>query len=167
MGGLGLVTVQTDNPVTEYVAPAPSSSCAPPLDVTYAAFAPPTDYVVPALVLWYIAPARAALCSSDFSEASTPMVVGSLLRSEGIAAPVFSQVHQEQIVAGETTQNFVTPMQYDAPMMTGKRVDVNRNGTPDVRQQPQFGLVPQGFATPVPHGAPVNMGTTTVTGAES
>ena len=81
------------------LAPAPSSSCAPPPDVTYAALAPLADYVAPALVNGYIAPARVALCSRDFSEASTPMVVGSLLRSEGIAAPVFSQVHQEQIVA--------------------------------------------------------------------
>ena len=39
------------------------------------------------------------------------MVVGSLLRSEGTAAPVFSQVYQERIIAGETTQNIVTPVQ--------------------------------------------------------
>ena len=110
------------------------------------------------------------------------MVVGSLLRSEGTAAPVFSQVHQEQIVAVETTQNIVTPVQYAAPTMTGTRVDVNRIGTPDVLQQPQlehmdtmtvtdadmnrhdipdflqqpqFGLAPQGYATLVLHGAPV------------
>ena len=90
------------------------------------------------------------------------MVVGSLLRSEGTAAPVFSQVHQEQIVAVETTHNIVTPVQYAAPTMTGTRVDVNRNGIPDVLQQPQFGLAPQGFATPVLHEAPVNSGTMTV-----
>ena len=146
LGAPWLVTVQTDNPVTEYVAPAPSSYCAAPvtkylaptLDVTYAALAPLTDYVAPALVIRYIAPARAALCSCDFSEASTPMVVGSLLRLEGIVAPVFSQVHQEQIVAGESTQNIITPVQYAAPTMTGTRVDVNRNGTPDVLLEPQF-----------------------------
>ena len=77
--------------------------------------------------------------------------------------------------------------------MTGTRVDVNRNGTPDVLQQPQFcltdtmtvtdvdlfrhdtpdvlqppqfGLAPQRFATLVPHGAPVNMGMTTVAGVD-
>ena len=66
----------------------------------------------------------------------TPMVVDSILRSEGTAAPVFSQAHQELIVAVETTQNNVTPVQYAAPTMTGTRVDVNRNGTPDVLQQP-------------------------------
>ena len=58
LGAHGLVTVQTDNPVTEYVAPAPSSSCAahapatkylaPIPDVTHAALAPFTDYVAPA-----------------------------------------------------------------------------------------------------------------------
>ena len=50
--------------------------------------------------------------------------------------------------------------------MTWTRVDVNRDGIPDVLPQPQFGLVPQGFATPVLHGAPVNKGMTTVTGGD-
>ena len=130
-------------PVTKYLAPTP--------DVTYAAPAPFTDYVALATVIEYIAPARAAPCSRDFSEASTPMVVDSLLRLEGIAAPVFSQVCQEQIVAGEMTQNIVEPVQHAAPMMTGTCVDVNRNGTPDVLQEPQFGVAPLGFA-------PGNMG---------
>ena len=79
LGALGLVTVQPENPVTEYVAPAPSSSCAPPRDVTYAAFAALTDFLAPALVIEYVEPACAALCSCDFSEASTPVVVGSPL----------------------------------------------------------------------------------------
>ena len=57
---------------------------------------------------------------------------------EGVAAPFFSQVHQEQIAAVETTQNNVTPAQHAAPTMTGTRVDVNRNGAPDALQQPQF-----------------------------
>ena len=85
------------------------------------------------------------------------MVVGSLLRLEGIAAPFFSQVYQEQIFAGETTQNIVTPVQYAAPTMTGTRVDVYRIDTPDVLQQHQSGLAPQGV---------VNVGTMTVTGAD-
>ena len=51
-------------------------------DVTCAALAPLTDYVAPGPVIGHIAPARAALCSRDFSEASTPMVVGSLLRRD-------------------------------------------------------------------------------------
>ena len=40
--------------------------------------------------------------------------------------------------------------------MTVTGVDMNRDGIPDVLQQPQFGLAPQGFATPVLRGAPVN-----------
>ena len=41
-------------------------------------------------------------------EASAPQVVGSSLPPfEKFAVPVYNQVHQEQIVAGETTQNIV------------------------------------------------------------
>ena len=40
-------------------------------------------------------------------EGSAPQVVGSLLPFEEFTAPVYNQVHQEQIVAGETTQNIV------------------------------------------------------------
>ena len=94
----------TDNPATEYVAPAPSSSRAAHAPVTnYLAPIPDVtfDCVAPApVMIGYIAPARAAPCSRDFSEASTPMVVGSPLRLEGFAAPFFSQVYQEQIIAG-------------------------------------------------------------------
>ena len=50
--------------------------------------------------------------------------------------------------------------------MTVTDADMNRNGIPDVLQQPQFGLAPQRFATPVLHGAPVNKGMTTVTGVD-
>ena len=50
--------------------------------------------------------------------------------------------------------------------MTVTDVDMNRNDTPDVLLQPQLGLAPQGFATLVRHGAAVNMGMTTVTGAD-
>ena len=136
--------------MTNYLAPTPDVTC---------------EYVEPAPVIGYVAPASAAPGSRDLSEASTPMVVDSPLHVEGITALYIYQV-QEQIVAGEATQNIVTPVQYAAPTMTGTRVDVNRNGTPDVLQQPQFGLAPQGFATPVLYGAPVIKGMTTVTGAD-
>ena len=50
--------------------------------------------------------------------------------------------------------------------MTVTDVDVNRDDTPDVLQQPQSGLAPQGFAAPVQHGTPVNRGTMTGTGVD-
>ena len=40
-------------------------------------------------------------------EASAPQVADSLPPYEEFTAPVYKQVHQEQIVAGETTQNIV------------------------------------------------------------
>ena len=45
--------------------------------------------------------------------------------------------------------------------MTVTDADMNRNDNPDVLQQPQFGLAPQGFPTPVLYGAPVHIGMTT------
>ena len=36
-----------------------------------------------------------------------PQVLGTLLTLAELAAPVVSQVHQEQVVAGQTTQNIV------------------------------------------------------------
>ena len=133
---LGLVTVQSYNPATEYVALAPSSCRAahPPvtnylaqtLDVTYAAFAPLTDYVQ----------LRVLMISRRLLH---QWLLAHLSVWKELLTPFFSLVYQEQIVAGETTQNIVKPVQHAAPTMTGTRVDVNRNGTPDVLQQPQFG----------------------------
>ena len=40
-------------------------------------------------------------------EASEPQVVGSLPPLEEFDEPVYNQIHQEQIAAGETTQNTV------------------------------------------------------------
>ena len=45
--------------------------------------------------------------SSTAVEASAPQVVVSLPPFEVFTAPVYNQVHQEQIVAGEMTQNIV------------------------------------------------------------
>ena len=45
--------------------------------------------------------------SSTAVEASTPQVVVSLSPCEEFSAPVYNQVHQEQIVAGEMTPNLV------------------------------------------------------------
>ena len=50
--------------------------------------------------------------------------------------------------------------------MTGTDPGMNRSDTPDVLQPPKFGLAPQGFATPVLHGATVIRSMKTVTGAD-
>ena len=63
LGAPGLVTEQTDNPATEYVAPAPSSS--------HTAHASLTNYLAPApdVIFDYVAPHRTSKFTSDFSEA--------------------------------------------------------------------------------------------------
>ena len=45
--------------------------------------------------------------SSTAVEGSAPQVVVSLPPFDEFTAPVYNQVHQEQIVAGETTPNIV------------------------------------------------------------
>ena len=68
------------SPVMEYVTPAPA--------VPHVAPVPVLEYVSPAPVIEYVAPA-----------------VGSLPPYEESSAPVYNQVHQEQIAAGDTTEN--------------------------------------------------------------
>ena len=114
------VTFAAPAPVIDYVAPAPS--------VTYAEPAPVFEYVAPAPVLEYIAPAPAvsfvapsqqlrpaytavAVTSGVNLDAefvgSASQVVGSLPHGEVFAAPVFHQVHQEQLAGGEIPENWV------------------------------------------------------------
>ena len=105
--------------MTEYVTPA--------LAVPHVAPAPVFEYVAPAPVFEYIAPASAVTLSvpgqqfrpgvnldvtglvhphfsSTGVEVSASQVVGSLPL---FAAPVFPQVHQEQLAGGDTTENMV------------------------------------------------------------
>ena len=112
-------------PVTEYVTPAPAVSYAAPApvvdyvapapSVTYAAPASVFEYVAPAPVLEYIAPTPAVsyvapsqqLRPAYTAEGSASQVVGSLPPREVFAAPVFGQVHQEQLAGGEIPENLV------------------------------------------------------------
>ena len=108
------------SPMVEYVDPAPF--------VTYAAPAPVFEYVAPAPALEYIAPApavsfvapsqqlRPAYTAATVTtgvnldaavEGSASQVVGSLPHGEVFAAPVFNQVHQEQLAGGEIPENLV------------------------------------------------------------
>ena len=50
--------------------------------------------------------------------------------------------------------------------MTVTGVDMNRDGSPDVLQQPQIGIAHKVIAAPVQYGAPVNIGMATVTGVD-
>ena len=118
---------QTEAPVTEHVVPALVVTHAAPAPVfEYATPAPVIEYIVPAL-----AKTRAVSCqqlppvytttavntdvnfdttglvnpqfSNTAFEATAPQVVGSLPPFEAFDAPVYNQVHQEQIVAGKMT----------------------------------------------------------------
>ena len=99
------------SPVIEYVAPAPV-----------------IEYIAPAPAVTYVAPGQqlpppytmstvttgvnldiTGLVNPPFSittvEVSAPQVVGSLPPSEEFAAPVYGQVHQEQIIAENVVEN--------------------------------------------------------------
>ena len=122
---------QTEAPVIEYVVPAPVVTHAAPTQVfEYVTPAPVIEYIAPAPAMTYAAPSEqlhpaytmtavttdvnfdiTGLVNPQFSitavEASAPKVDGSLPPLKKFDAPVYNQVHQEQIVAGETTQNVV------------------------------------------------------------
>ena len=108
------------SPMVEYVDPAPF--------VTYAAPAPVIEYIAPAPAMTYVASSQQLLLaytittdttddnldvpglvhtqfSSTAVETFAPQVVVSFPRYEEFSAPVYNQVHQEQIAAGETTEN--------------------------------------------------------------
>ena len=110
------VTYAAPAPVIDYVAPAPS--------VTFAAPAPVFEYVAPAPVFEFIAPAHAGsfvapsqqlrpaysaatVATGVNLDATASQVVGSLPLGEVFAAPVFNQVHQEQLAGGEIPENLV------------------------------------------------------------
>ena len=109
-------------PVVNYVAPAPV--------IEYVSSAPVIENIAPAPAVTLSVQSQqlppvyttttvttdvtldfTGLVNPQFSitavEASAPKVVCSLPPSEEFDAPVYNQIHQEQIAAGETTQNIV------------------------------------------------------------
>ena len=88
--------------VIEYIAPAPAVTCAVPsqqLPPVYTTTTVTTDVNLDIV----------GLVNPQFSitavEASAPQVVGSLPSYEEFDPPMYNQVHQEQIVAGELCKN--------------------------------------------------------------
>ena len=91
-------------PVIEYIAPAPAMTCAAPSQqippaYTMTTVTPDVNFDITGLVNPRL--------SITAVETSAPQVVGSLPPFEEFDAPVYNQIHQEQIVAGETTHNTV------------------------------------------------------------
>ena len=119
------VTYAAPAPVVDYVAPAPAVTYAAPAPVIeYVAPAPVIEYIALAPAVTYAAPSLqlrpaysaatvptgvnldvAGMVYPHFSstavEGSASQVVGSLPLGEVFAAPVFNQVHQEQLAGGE------------------------------------------------------------------
>ena len=122
------VTYAAPASVIDYVAPAPSVTFAAPApvfgyvatapSVSFSAPAPVFEYVTPAPVFGFIAPApagsfvapsqqlRSAYTDDAAVVVSASQVVGSLPHGKVFAAPVFHQVHQEQLAGGEIPENF-------------------------------------------------------------
>ena len=122
---------QTEAPVTEHVVPAPVVTHAAPAPVfEYVTPAPVNEHIVPAPAMTCAVSCQqlppvytttavstdvnfdtTGLVHPQFSstavEASAPQVVVSLTSFEEFTAPVYNQVHQEQLVAGEMTPNIV------------------------------------------------------------
>ena len=117
-------------PVVGYVAPAPAVTHAAPAPVfEYVAPAPVSEYIAPAPAVSFVAPSQqlrpacaatvatgvnldvTGMVYPHFSSTavvgSASQVVGSLPHGEVFAAPVFNQVHQEQLAGDEIPENLV------------------------------------------------------------
>ena len=106
------------SPMVEYVDPAPFVTYAVPAPV-FEYVAPAPAYFAPAPAVSFVAPSQqlrpahtAATVTTGVNldatvVGSAPQVVGSLPPCEVFAAPVFGQVHQEQLAGGEIPENLV------------------------------------------------------------
>ena len=116
-------------PVIKHVTPAPAVLHVAPVPVIeYVLPAPVIEYIAPAPAVTYVVPSQqlppvyttttvttddnldmtGLVCpqfSSTAVEPFAPHVVDSLHLLEEFTEPVYNQVHQEQIAAGETTEN--------------------------------------------------------------
>ena len=112
----------TPVPVIKYAAPAPAVTCATPASETdYVTHSPVIDYIAPAPAVTFSRLSQLLLPAYTMDtnglvnaqspvtavEGSASQVSGSLPRLDESAAPVYHHVRQEQIAAGETTQNIV------------------------------------------------------------
>ena len=107
-------------PVVGFVSPAPAVTYAAPASVfEYVAPAPVFEYIAPTPAVSFVAPSQqlrpaysAAAVTTGVNldaavKGSASQVVGSLPHGEVFAAPVFYQVHQEQLAGGEIPENLV------------------------------------------------------------
>ena len=140
------------SPVVEYVVPALAvNHVAPALVIEYVSSAPVIEHIAPAPAVTLSVPRQqlppvyttttvttdvnldfTGLVNPQFSiaavEASAPQVVCSLPPLEEFDAPMYNQLHQEQIAAGETTQNIV-----EIPQVVQEQVIVQ-----EIPQAPQI-----------------------------
>ena len=114
------VTYAAPAPVIDFVAPAPSVTYAAPASVfEYVAPAPVLEFIAPTPAVSFVAPSQqlrpaytaAAVTTGVNLDAefvgSASQVVGSIPHGEVFAAPVFHQVHLEQLAGGEIPENLV------------------------------------------------------------
>ena len=120
----------------DFVAPAPSVTFAAPASVfEYVAPAPVLEFIAPTPAVSFVAPSQqlrpaytaAAVTSGVNLDAefvgSASQVVGSLPHGEVFAAPVFHQVHQEQLAGGEIPENLVEIPVVQKQVILGVRPD--------------------------------------------
>ena len=146
----------TSAPAVTYAAPAPVFGfVAPSPAVTFAAPAPVFDSVAPAPLFEYVAPAPAlsfvapsphlrpaytadAVTTGVNLDAefvgSASQVVGSLPHGEVFAAPMFHQVHQEQLAGGDIPENLVEFPVVQKQVLLGVR--------PDPLAEPRLWFIP-------------------------
>ena len=136
-----------------HAPPAPAVSNASPAPAVYAAQARVVEYISTAPAVSYASPAPAVYA---------------------VPAPVVEYISPAPAVsyAAPSPVQCAAPVHHAAPTMTVTGIDLNRDGIPDVLQQPKVGYAaPMQYGAPVQHGGPVShaaalQNTMTVTGVD-
>ena len=122
-------------PVVENISPAPAVSYAETVPVMDYISPAPAGYSAPAPLVEYVSPAPTVSIAEP-----APTVYAAHATVVEYISPATALSFAPAPVQCATPVKHAAPVQHDATTMTATGVDLNRDGTPDVFQQPQVGI---------------------------
>ena len=128
-------------PVVKHVSPAPAESHAALAPIVCAVQTPMVECISPAPAVSYAAPAPAGY-AVQLQWKSIAVWSGA---SGELGSTCASAVCADSAARSASAVGYAAPLQNGAPAQYGW-VDTNRDGIPDVLQQPQIGIAPMGAA---------------------